>query len=168
MVARIFRFSVPHIWLAQNHTEWRWIDIPIGQGPSIVPMWLTGLKKWTRYGSMINLWGPDTYQFQSTCGFSVPTYKRSVCFFFFSSQWLHTHVCEECYMKLPLCRFFTGFRRKSQLAKDHCSSLAFLFLCGDPFVRKHCCAVLCCAVLHSCGSCTAVLAFRAHFSQYAL
>ena len=31
-----------------------------------------------------------------------------------------------------------------------------------------CAAVLCCAVLHSCGSCTAVLAFQAHFSQYAL
>ena len=92
MVARIFRFSVPHIWLAQNHTEWRWIDIPIGQGPSIVPMWLTGLKKWTRYGSMINLWGPDTYQFQSTCGFSVPTYKRSVCFAFFPASGC-THMC---------------------------------------------------------------------------
>ncbi len=32
---------------------------------------------------------------------------RGVYVSFFSSQWLHTHVCEECYMKLPLCRFFS-------------------------------------------------------------
>ena len=85
MVAWIFHFSVTSYLAGSKSFRMKWKDIPSGQGPSIVPMWLTGLKKWARYGSMINLWGPDTYQFQSTCGFSVPTYKMCVCVFFFFS-----------------------------------------------------------------------------------
>ena len=105
MVARIFRFSVPHIWLAQNHTEWRWIDIPIGQGPSIVPMWLTGLKKLTWYGLLSMQQDPVSYQFQSTCVFSVHTHKMCV-FLFFSALISSLHiVCDQCYL---YAAFFTN------------------------------------------------------------
>ena len=32
---------------------------------------------------------------------------RCVCVFLFLSLWLHRHLCEECYVKLPFCRFFS-------------------------------------------------------------
>ena len=105
MVARIFCFSVPHIWLAQNHTEWRWIDIPIGQGPSKVPMWLAGLKKCNYYGSWSMQQDPVSYQFQSTCVFSVHTHKIVCVFLFGSSLWEPAHCM---WLVLRYAAFFTS------------------------------------------------------------
>ena len=34
-------------------------------------------------------------------------YIRCVCVFPFLSLWLHIHVCKECCVKLPFCRFFS-------------------------------------------------------------
>ena len=64
-------------------------------------------KKLTLQRPMVNLWGPDTYQFQITCGFSVPIYKMCVCFSFSQPVAAHTCVwgvlCETSFLLL----FFT-------------------------------------------------------------
>ena len=75
---------------------------------------------------------------------------------------------------------FTGFRRKSQLAKDRCSSSSSLVTRlseraeaggqgkAEPKAKAKLELCVACVACGSCAAATAVLAFWTHFSQYAL
>ena len=68
------------------------MSIWICQGLTDGFRWLIVAKKWNLQRPLINLWGPDSYQFQSECGFSVQTCKIIQHFVVVKS---HPSTCEK-------------------------------------------------------------------------